>query len=266
MWLEPWLLISTVSQLFLAVLGAVMSLHEELAKRYRGVLLSLFVALGILSVYATIQQSSKSAGETAAANAKFEQSLENIDKSTQEITRLTGLNTTLQEQLLISNKTITNLAQQSIDTTTGGDSFCYLSINNHYPYVVAVHQGKYPLYGIVARVVDLTKVNNSKLTRGEKERIIMGTTVFIGDLTAKSASMKSERFPFSDSGSQDFNIFFSARSGFWDQSLRWRLVDGKWVSALKVERYKDGNRERDLLLERIDKNFPRNEKGEVDWN
>ena len=263
-WFNPSY-ISAGTQFLLAFLGIFISLQEDWAKKHKVLVFLIFLIPAIVGVIASIQSERK----TATAETDLKTSLGNINKSTKEIERLTALNTKLQERLLTSNKAITTLAQQSIDTTTGGDSFCYVFINNNQTYFTVVHQGNYPLYGVSARIVDVNKLSNDKLTRIERESALWGTTIFLGDLPPKAASPRPGQFPFSDSGRQDFNIFFSGRSGFWDQLLRWRLVDGKWVSAIKVYRYKEdkeGKQKPETVLERIDKNFPRNEKGEIEWN
>jgi hypothetical protein len=266
MWLQTlfsdtWALISAATQFILAILGAVVSLQEDWAKKHQPLILALFISVGLIGVCATIQQSIKAAAETATANTQ----LKAINTSTQEIARLTALNTKLQEQLLESNKRIITLSKQTIDTITGGDSFCYMVIRDRQPFVTVVHQGKYPLYGVSARVVDVNKVRTAKPEA--LEATVIGIKIPVGNLGSNSAQMiKPFTFTFSDTGQQDFNIFFSNDRGtFWNQFLRARLIDGEWVFATKVAKDSVHDPKQPVLYERIDKKFPRNAHGKIDW-
>ena len=119
-----WLLwISAGTQLLLVILGAVVSLQEEWAKKNKWVLIATFTALGMAGIYASNQQSLKSAREGAEANGKLSGSLSDLERSTKEIARLQNLNTDLQQRLLTSSRTITDLSKETLAQTTGGDSF-----------------------------------------------------------------------------------------------------------------------------------------------
>jgi hypothetical protein len=249
-----WVLVSAASQAVLAFLGIVVSLHEDWAKQRRGLLLIVFIILGTVGLLATMRQSTVSARDAA----KLDTALSSLQQSTDESTRLQNLNTKLQEKLLASNKTIGNLARQSIDTVTGGDSFSYVHIQERFPYVVFIHKGKYPLSNVAARIVPFTNlpVPPDKL---------MGTSVPLGELIPGASVLGpgNVRFSFSDSGYQNFNVFFTARNGFWTQFIRWQRLPGdKWVQATKVM----ADNSTKTIYEEIDKEFPRNARGEVDWD
>jgi len=263
MWSQPWVLLSGACQFLLTVFGVVSSRYSDWANRNRWLVVAGFTIVGLIGLYATIQQVDKSARDSTEART----TLQNLQNSTEEIRRLQNLNTDLQRKLLASSDTIKNLAQQNINTVIGGDSFCYASIASNVPYVTFVHQGKYPLSNVVARVVDLTQLKaiQAKSARDrlpdEEQRALMGTTIVVGELIPGSAVSRNVAFTFSSSGQEDFNVFFSARNGFWEQLIRWRKVEEKWVLATKVT----GHGRRKPLYEQIDKNFPRNGKGIVEW-
>jgi hypothetical protein len=149
------------------------------------------------------------------------------------------------------------LAKENISTVTGGDSFSYAWIQAQSPYFGVTAQGKYPLYDLHARVVDLDEAK--KQSRG-----FLGTPIYIGEIVPPMAQARDLKFDFGNSESRSFNIFFSARNGIWVQLLRLRrLRDGRWVSATRVER--EGEKRYKLIYQNIDKDFPRNEKDEIDW-
>jgi len=116
---DRWLFIAALAQLLLVLLGAVVSLQEGWAKRHRYLVLSAFAMLGFIGLVATAKQG----GESATANAKLAGSLDKLGDSTKEISRMTVLNTALQQRLLDSSKSVASLAQQNINAVTGGRGY-----------------------------------------------------------------------------------------------------------------------------------------------
>lgn len=264
MWFEPWLLVS-ISQFLLIMLGVITKgRYEEWAKKRQVLVLILFLILGALGFVGTIAQAVKSAREVATSRAI----LENVHASAKEIERLQILNTDLQRQLLASSETIRLLAKQNINTVTGGDSFCYGSISPNTEIVFFAHQGKYPMANVVARIVDVTylkflqgKPSEERLP-GDEQRILMGITILIGELIPGSSVARPAAFPFRHPSRQDFNIFFTGRNGFWQQLIRWRKVEDNWIFATKVM----GHGKKQPLYEWVDKDFPRNAQGNIEWD
>jgi len=265
-----WLFwVSIAAQCLLALLGVAMTLYDDWAKRSRVPIVIVFSCLLVVGIVSTNQQAARSAAETSAAQARLSASLENLESATEDIARLQELTTSLQERLLSSNATIEQLSRQGINTVTGGDSFAYLSFplfgaNSGYPAIV--HVGDYPLYDVKARLFDPVKYDelasrqpNNKLGN----LLAAGPTLDIGELATHHVWTSTKAIPFSGSERQDFNIFFSARSGFWHQNLSLRRVDDNWVSALRVFRRDD--KEATPIYEKIDSQFPTTPSGEVDW-
>src|SRR5438046_5864794 len=61
-----------------------------------------------------------------------------------------------------------------------------------------------------------------------------------------------------------WNLFFTARNGFFTELLRVRRVGNEWKTALKVIRTPSSSNEQ-MLFEKIDSGYPRSEDGQVDW-
>ena len=252
-WLDPWVLAAATSQFLLVILGVTVSLQDDWAKKHRVLIIGLFALLGLVG----LSTSAKSARDAAIANSSLSESLNDLKKSSEDIVRLQGLNTKLQEQLLESNTIISGLAKQNIATVTGGDSFAYAWIQDRFPYFGVVAQGKYPLYDLRARVVDLDEAK-------KQSHAFLGTTISFGEIVPGMSKSQNIKFEFGNSESRSFNIFFTARNGSWIQLLRLRrLRDGRWVSATRVDR--DGEKLKRPAYEKIDKDFPRNENGGIEW-
>ena len=216
----------------------------------------------------------KQSRESAATTSKLAGSIEALREGNQEISRVQSLNTQLQQRLIEASTSIKNLAaqnvglaRQSIQTVTGGDSYCYLDVvspSRAGGLLVAFHRGKYPLYAVNARLVDLAQMKKF-LESGQKLTLdnvfTNDVNLSIGDLAVSTAKpLQQIIFPSSDR--QSFNIFFSAHNGLWTEELRLRFVDGSWTRAVRVSRL-EGSREASIW-KRVDPKYPR-PNGKVDW-
>jgi len=193
-----------------------------------------------------------------------------IENISTETVRIGRINSALQERLLDQTKTIVDLSKESINTAIGGDSFGHIEVLR--PWApdsitpVFIHQGKYPLYGVIARFTDQEKwrkmselpsrLSTSDLLSYFPER-------HIGD-TTEIRALRLAPIPISNNAEHSFNISFTARNRSWVQSLKLISIDGKYFVATQVHSTKGQKRDK-LLHEHIDDGFPRNEKGEIEW-
>lgn len=163
------------------------------------------------------------------------------------------------------NDEITELNRKIANLVTGGDSFSYFQIADLEPgssagYLMAVHQGEYPIYEVKARIVDLQKMEQKKGANFTIQSVLADDIhIPIGNMPAGAASMLGP-FNLGTGEKRDFNIFFSARTGFHTQLLRMRRIDGIWRQATCV-RVKDGTTEK-IAFEKIDPEFPADA---IDW-
>jgi cell division protein FtsB len=185
------------------------------------------------------------------------------------------LNTRLVDKTEEISKVNAKLAEQAhhiADAVTGGDSFCYFSIaasGDQLPFVMLVHEGDHPLFQVQARIVDLDKFsqrksqNYSTLSDAFSDKDLVGKMLRFEELDpGRSVTLGSVLRVTGETAR--FNIFFSARSGTFTQSLRLRRVGRAWVYATKVTRRNSANA-RTTIFEKIDERYPRNSEGEVDW-
>lgn len=150
---------------------------------------------------------------------------------------------------------IEELSTRNASLVTGGDSFCYLDIaglddQTNIGAFVVVQQGDYPLFDVSARIVDLQLF--SQITEYTNKSVLSTEQLMeIGNLAAGSASLDFEKlFNLGSSGARDFNIFFSARNGFFTQEVHFLKRDGHWLRRISVTR--DGR----TIFESEDPDFP----------
>ena len=156
------------------------------------------------------------------------------------------------------NEEIARLQAESAKTVTGGDSFAYVlfeiaaldgsPVNAHSTPVV-IHQGQYPLYDMGVRF--------SELSRGKLADISSALKSYpIGNMSGGAATT-GIRLP-RHGKDIDFDIFFWARNGMWDQFLRMRWKGDGWAIANKVLR------DSQEIYREVSEDFPRREDGSVD--
>jgi hypothetical protein len=180
--------------------------------------------------------------------------------------RQSSFNTTLTEK----NSEIAQLQLESSNAITGGNSFAYMVLlvpdpkSSSAVIPVFVHNGKYPLYDVQARIADLDEF---KRLTDQKEfnaatAALLGTTLQVGNLTPGFASTMRAVLPHPSGQNFSYNVFYVARNGAWIQSLRMRWVGDGWAMANKVI----GGPENKELFREVSSNYPLNEKGEVEWD
>ncbi|HEY8096252.1 MAG TPA: hypothetical protein VIE65_09230 [Methylobacter sp.] len=88
-----------------------------------------------------------------------------------------------------------------------------------------IQNGKYSLYDVSARIVDIDELKKN-LMRASK-------TINIGNMTPGFAVSTATRL--SHHGKDfNFNIFYVARNGSWTQMLRMRWVEGGWAVRRQI--------------------------------
>lgn len=153
--------------------------------------------------------------------------------------------------------------QETINYMSGGDSIAWIQICmlNHVTNqgtLVVNHQGKYPLYEVNARIVDL---NRFQALQGQLNMQNIATTQInlnIGNLIP-GLSVMNQSMHLGHPTSQDYNVFFSARNGTFTQLIRMRKITNQWVTATKVQ-----NLNSEVVFEQVDPNYPLT-NGQVVW-
>lgn len=223
-----WLLwVSAGTQLLLVILGAVVSLHEDWAKHHRWPILTGFAVLGVAGIYASTQQSVKSARDAAEANAKLTSNLSQIQSATNEANRLQTLNTDLQQKLLESSRTITKLSKETLAQTTGGDSFPDI-----WPMM------KPDPCGLRLAVVAHGKHNLLDLSVGVELHVQRTDPV---SLAARFDSGVGTSIPMVLGNHMDeLAICIRPEGDFDAYQINTRARNGEWVEMLKMKRNADG--------------------------
>jgi hypothetical protein len=146
---------------------------------------------------------------------------------------------------------------------TGGESFCYLQLGmlnstTNEGRLVAVHQGRHPLYEVHARIVDLEYFDKLLKSGAPLAMESCNTNVSIGSLIpGHAAFLQPIRL-----GSENLlraNVFFTARNGDVTQLIRMIKSNGQWFSATRVKR------EDRLLFGQIQEGFPGDLSADKDW-
>jgi hypothetical protein len=128
------------------------------------------------------------------------------------------------------------VSNESASLITGGDGFCYV-VNEGVPSApfpaIVIHDGEYPLYDVQMRIVDLLEPFSPMTLPGQSKPLDQGLSFPLGNFSPKGSILMSKLLP-AKGDKASFNIFFSARNGFWIEDLRLRFINGEWKKALQV--------------------------------
>ena len=173
--------------------------------------------------------------------------------------RSADFNATIRER----NDIIIQLQADNLQAITGGNSFAEMAIEARglgidAPHSAAfIHHGKFPLYGVSARIVDLDRLSQLALNGGN---ILQGeVTLNVGDMTPNLAVTGFPILPHTTRTDINYNIFFSGRNGTWTQLLRMKWTGDGWGRTNRVEQ--NG---KEVLIE-VSADFPRLPNGDPDW-
>jgi hypothetical protein len=250
----------------MAVLGGIVSALPPANAMQKVLYIGAFATLGGWAWILVIRQ----AKQNSKSEAELREGISRLATESAEITRLQTANNGLERQLLELANLNTSLVRENISTVTGGDSFCWMGVNFQFgrPSPFFKHSGKFTLYEVNVRIVDLNKMRG-KIAKKEPIALSDDLTIPVGEIHVNTAGC-AERFslPFSESPAQDFNVFFLARNGRWTELLRLRKVSDRWLSAIQVSwQYRaDGSVvSKEPIFEQVDEGYPRNDEGLVDW-
>lgn len=166
-----------------------------------------------------------------------------------------------------SNKFESELKVQNyciLSTITGGESFCRLSLvsinsSTNNALMIAIPMGEFPLYEVNFRIADLETFEKMPEDFTYDDFSKTQININVGNLSP-GICKELGKLNLGTGNEKKYNVFISARNGFFTQLIRLMRIEGKWVMATKVMKGET------KLWERIDSAFPKNEVGEVNWN
>jgi hypothetical protein len=169
------------------------------------------------------------------------------------------------------NEEIARLQRENANAITGGDSFCWMGLSVPDPGTAAVaipifiHQGKYPLYDVAARIVDLDEYARLKAAKEgiAASNALLGTAVPVGNMTPGFSTDTGIRLSHPSGKNFTYNVFYVARNGSWIQMLRMRWTGNGWTLATKVQGLTHQDKE---LYREVSPDYPLNAHGDVDWD
>ena len=141
---------------------------------------------------------------------------------------------------------------------TGGESFCYVSAGvdkgSNKSMLAVVHEGKYPMYAVTARIVDLAKFQAACQSGTPLASDIIKP---IGDIAERQARVLGS-IDLGAGNACDLDVHFNARNGFFIQQIRFRRVNGEWELATYISATTDPSKR---LHESVSANYPRDADG-----
>ena len=129
--------------------------------------------------------------------------------------------------------------------------------------ISVMNESEYTAYDINGRLWDLDLlIDNPRSLEDALQNDL--ATVNIPALNAHGVSFQGSPIQIpADVKHKKFAAQYMTRTGGYSQSIRAENVNGAWLFATRVT--KVGGANDDVIFERVDEGFPRNEAGQVDW-
>lgn len=149
---------------------------------------------------------------------------------------------------------------------TGGDSYAYLTFQDlrdgHYHWKIN-HKGKYPVYDVIFSIQDLGKKQEVDL-RDPMQRIDAVRDIDTIAVVTKDIRGYIPNFYKLKDSPKVFIIYIDARNRSIDQFVEVRKVGDEWKSAYMI--FNKITLDAKPIAKHIDKGFPLNNQGKVDWH
>jgi len=159
------------------------------------------------------------------------------------------------KSLQTAESLIVHKSTETISQLTGSESYAVLMYVPGQTFLAFVHEGKYPLYGVSARIADLDQMPKN----------VMGVTIAVGDMIRGHVNMESMPAGIPTSGDHfNANVFFTARNGDWTELLRVVRVNDGWARAIRVIGQFTSLKKAKVMCETMDPKFPHNDKKTLD--
>lgn len=258
-----------------ALLGAVaalMALRGEIRGREKILWIMVVFSLLVVEIRAIQKDRAEAAREQAIARAT---EIENFRKIGQGLTGEINesrrqFHTTMQstDRLITNSTALETLAKKSIDDITGGSTFCYVMVGfaGDKFELVAIARGSSPLHDVIVEMTDSDVVNNRIATRIPLtwDAIQEFTQHFpVIPFLASSSGYRLGTIPAGAGNKRDLGFNFFCMNGTWHETLKLRLINGRWVQAMKVTEDLRANRKKTLYVA-VPEDYPR-VNGRVDW-
>lgn len=270
---------STVLALTFLAVPPIAGILRELGEKHKAAWVVISLALIVCVNRGLTKEHSEQIKQQAQIAESFQHIGQQISQTDSHIGQVNSQNQhefsqTMKEfsQTTFQLARVTKLANEDMNTVTGGDSFCYAMAlgmvkRDGSGSLMFASKGNYPLSDVTARTVDLDEFDAAVKQHALMTGFEGSVSLNLGNIGA-NLSYGPIRWPFSPPGKR-YNIFFSAKNGIWSEQLRIRLVNNAWVSAVKVERLLMNRQQSKstvvTIYQQVNPDFPRNSKGQVDW-
>lgn len=234
---------------------------------------------GVFTAFFSWKESKSSSKQINSIQNTGEKQLIEIGDLKNQNDTLNSTVDSLNEKILNQNNTIDGLRNQNTELSiqltsaakmlygniTGGDSYCMSfirPISKNQGIISFIHQGKFPLYDVQIRMVDLelySSITANSIEDLSKSEVLNMNISILSSYKEQTATIATEPVYFKTDFTnrfKAFNIFYITRNSKFTEEIRLYDTKDGWVKAIRVFRSDK------LLFEKIEKGFP---ISLVDW-
>lgn len=179
------------------------------------------------------------------------------------------------KKLDIANEEIKKVQEETINLLTGGPSFGHFVAVGITEATTGsfslnfINRGDFQLYDVTANIIDYMILYNPEIAKlpVTEENMRLWRKLVDVKVSKPNSIAPYGTYSFKDTNRLEFIAEIWARNGHFQQRLKLYFKNGKWLRANQVIKWiTDSDKESPILLEEVDKDFPRLTNGKVDWD
>lgn len=193
-----------------------------------------------------------------------------INKKTEEIVNL-------QNKLNVKSDKLIEVQEELLKYSSGGDSFGEVELlrisdgkDDFYETFYFSNKGEYPLYDVSVTVLDRNQLDLDAIKKRDGlatvEDIQKYKTYKLGNIGVNGGTTFNQVFTIPKNLMQDYLFSINTKNGHFSQQLKFIAIDNTLLKATKINTIDTtGKKQIEILVEKVDENFPGVKEGKIDW-
>ena len=222
----------------------------------------------------SLQQTNILQKQIITSNLKLSEAQEFLILSSQRLTEAQNEIIKSNSKLIEANNRIEELNIRQLNYQSGENSFGYIilqsivDIDGSESYMFGfIKEGEFPMYDVTITSWNLEDFQNPRPdARASISDFQKYNTSKLGDIALGGSRTFGNLFKIPDNQITKFNFSITAKNGQFSQVLRIYKKGKTMASGYRVNTVTDGKTKFKVLKEFVDKNFPLNSDGTMNWN
>ena len=247
-----------VSVGLLALCAGIMSIRPQMRTLEKITWIAVLITFAVLEVTAIKRSDEESRAKLKEQNDKFELIADGLKTAITNgasqykdtVDHINSVSKTTQQVGTLAKRNL-EATKQNLESVTGGNSFVYIKFDLPDQYMAFYKRGNEPLYDVVARIRCARPLNTVGVIWEDRvwkmgDFPVGNENLNYDDQLKSIKELPPENRPCDFSSIRKltdepvsraaFGVDFAARNGSWHEREWLRLVNGQWISGVRVSR------------------------------